>query len=378
MHSFCLYCPLPLITLTSCSTYFRQDLKFLLRDIADLSSILQANVLTSDITCRVLQERLLAPRILHYGFHELSWECWTKLRCECTTEDRDITYNDLSKFAQYRVQMLGKLSLIQNNPAVSTNSEEPLVNYRANWYQLVDRFTNLQLTYHSDRLAALSGLAAKFHGASDEYICGLWRSDFVRGLSWCVYHRPDTRKSYRQEKYQAPSWSWASVTGETKSGNYMDASTFEEALEILDIGYTLATSNPFGSVSNASITVRGFAFSIEMDAEWCIHLLTGGLQDEISHQQSRTPLGTILPDVQAGEWAQHATIVQDPLFLCILLRGYETFRSCGIVLRAVREASQPQTFQRIGLWNPDWCPHIGRVILDVMCDTTERQVFRII
>jgi hypothetical protein len=366
------------ITLTSCSTYFRQHFDSLFFGIADLSFALQASMLISEVTCRVLQERLLAPRILHYGFHELSWECWTKLRCECTTEDRDITYDDLSKFAQYRVQMIGELSLTQSDSVASKNSEEPLTNYRGNWYRLVDNFTNLQLTYQSDRLAALSGLAEKFHGASDEYICGLWRSDFLYGLSWCVYHRPDTRKSYRQETYQAPSWSWASVTGETKSGDYMDASTFEEVLEILNIEYTLATSNPYGSVSNASITVRGFIFSIEMDAEWCIHLCPDGLKDESSHQESRTQLGTMVPDVQAGEMGQHATITQEPLLLCILLRGYETFRSCGIVLRAMGDASQPRTFQRIGLWNPDWCPHIGRVILDVLCDTAERQVFKIV
>jgi hypothetical protein len=58
--------------------------------------------------------------------------------------------------------MLGKLSLPQQH------LEEPLVDYRDNWYHPVDNFTELELAYHSDRLAAISGLAAKFHGASHQ------------------------------------------------------------------------------------------------------------------------------------------------------------------------------------------------------------------
>jgi hypothetical protein len=294
------------------------------------------------------------------------------LGCECTLIDEDLDYKYPLGYQQYRVGMLGKLSLPQQH------LEEPLVNYRDNWYHLVDNFTELELAYHSDRLAAISGLAAKFHGASDEYISGLWRSDLVHGMLWLVQDSCFGRISYRQKDYQAPSWSWASVTGEIYSERFMK-SQYEEVLEILNVEYTLATSNPFGSVSDASITVRGIALPVQLDAEsWCIHLSLDNLLGENSHQDSRIRLPAINPGVEAGEEAQHANLSQESLFLCMLLSGITSLLSCGIVLRAVEGASEPRTFQRIGLWNPSWENYANAVILDIVCDSAEREVFKII
>lgn len=237
--------------------------------------------------------------------------------------------------------MLGKLALFQKYLTDSGKVEEPLVNYRSNWYQLVRQFTALELTYHSDRLAAFSGLAKRFQGTSDEYICGLWSGDFVKGLLW--YVRDPTRvfrTSYRQEYYQAPSWSWASITGSVIYDRnwWMIDNDFAEFAEILEIEYSLATPNPFGAVSSASITVRGFLLAIQLNVKWCIHLDLDGLQ------KFRMPLGRIILDVHAGEMTQHTNIVQEPLFLCVLRRVNKVFRPSGIILRAVGDASELRTF----------------------------------
>src|SRR5436853_297567 len=60
------------------------------------------------------------------------------------------------------------------------------------WPNIVEGFSRLDLTYASDRLSALYGLAeSKLRATStasysDQYLFGLWRSDLLAGLLWQV------------------------------------------------------------------------------------------------------------------------------------------------------------------------------------------------
>lgn len=82
----------------------------------------------------VFQERYLAPRTLHFYSTELIMECRSGLRCECTGLD--------------------------------TFSSNPLRNFEdisfISWYRVVEEFSKLELTYQSDRLEALMGVAKVF------------------------------------------------------------------------------------------------------------------------------------------------------------------------------------------------------------------------
>jgi hypothetical protein len=317
-----------------------------------------------------LQERLLSARVLHYGFTELAWECWSQSSCECAAAPDKIDYDKENK--NYRTTMVGKMALSQQDLADIQNFEV----YRLkHWYNLVEEFTQLELSYHSDRLAALSGLAAKLQGPAGEYICGLWRSDFVRGLIWHVTHSDySIRPSYRQEAYIAPSWSWASVTGTINclKSQYYDA----DDLEILDIKYTLASSNPFGAISQACITARGYLFPVWLDDDLCIHYDTDESLNHIDWAEGNKS-GRVYLDVTSGERARDEIMVQEPLRL-LIMRGYNSLNGfMGIVLRAVKAASAPKTYQRIGYmdsYSARWsheAVHVG-----VLCDITDRQVFR--
>ena len=52
------------------------------------------------------------------------------------------------------------------------------------WYGIVKEYSTRSLTKATDRLPALSGLAAKINKKleDDQYIAGLWREDLERGL----------------------------------------------------------------------------------------------------------------------------------------------------------------------------------------------------
>jgi hypothetical protein len=58
----------------------------------------------------VLQERLLSPRILHYGPIEQTWECRSQVACECTPIPEHIHYDKESPARmQYRARTAGKM-----------------------------------------------------------------------------------------------------------------------------------------------------------------------------------------------------------------------------------------------------------------------------
>ncbi|KAJ9667173.1 hypothetical protein H2201_002693 [Coniosporium apollinis] len=79
------------------------------------------------------------------------------------------------------------------------------------WMYIVHSYTRGRLTYETDRLAAIQGLANEFKKSrEDEYIMGLWTGDLPQALLW---HRDDQYLERTQALATFPSWSWASVTG---------------------------------------------------------------------------------------------------------------------------------------------------------------------
>jgi len=83
------------------------------------------------------------------------------------------------------------------------------------WYDAVEYFTKASLTYKRDTLPAISGLAKIFHipiGRGDEYLAGLWSGNLVRGLLWAIFTPVPVQQT--DSTYLAPSWSWASRSGQ--------------------------------------------------------------------------------------------------------------------------------------------------------------------
>ncbi|KAI1861377.1 uncharacterized protein JN550_010907 [Neoarthrinium moseri] len=109
----------------------------------------------------VFQERLLAPRVLHFSHHELVWECMELGDCQCG--------------GYY----------LPSNPKIRDWGD------KASWTSAVELYSALDLTVAQDRLPALLGFASFFaqsNGASLEkdYVAGLWMKSIKRDLLWRV------------------------------------------------------------------------------------------------------------------------------------------------------------------------------------------------
>ncbi|KAK1749559.1 heterokaryon incompatibility protein-domain-containing protein, partial [Echria macrotheca] len=169
----------------------------------------------------VLQERLLAPRVLHVARPELFWECRSCIDCECTQPGNPPPLN------------IGPLTTLKPNYWPTANDPTKVFTTQ-HWWTLVELYTSLKLSFRSDTLPALSGLVKHIittssapapdvaehepspppnpHlGASTSYLAGLWRPTLLVDLLWKNNHEYIRHEPvWGPLPYIAPSWSWAS------------------------------------------------------------------------------------------------------------------------------------------------------------------------
>jgi len=145
-----------------------------------------------------LQEQLLSSRIVHFTHMEIVWECRTSLRCECMELDAGWVVPSNLK-SKYHKSMKSSLS-----------KERSKI-----WWDLVEECRNRNITFETDLLPALSGIARQMqkHGAG-EYLTGIWKKELPEALMW--WSRYSTKYD-RVVPYRAPSWSWASLKSSTLS-----------------------------------------------------------------------------------------------------------------------------------------------------------------
>ena len=209
-----------------------------------------------------LQERLFAPRMIHYTSQQLIWQCKCCMASEDNQYDTSLRYpslvNDILNTGNERLDWEGNLT--SRSHIASTG-----------WYKLVRSYTSRNITFMSDILPGLSGLASevqKITGA--RYLAGLWDCNtnpdtFIRNLLWLVADDPIVKdKAVTLALNGSPSWSWASVHAEI---DFRDGEP-SKLLRNPDINprvylkdTTLATSNPFGQVKEGFIHLVGYVHS---------------------------------------------------------------------------------------------------------------------
>ncbi|RFU36296.1 hypothetical protein B7463_g95, partial [Scytalidium lignicola] len=141
----------------------------------------------------VFQEEILATRRLYFGSRELFWRCFCDSSSESdpryTNEVGDTKELDDLLGTDRRVAQLKegfdyfRISLQYKDPWPKRKGLRD--NHFDHWYALIADYNERELTYPSDVLPALSGIAsamAQLHGCT--YMAGLWLEDLQVGLSW--------------------------------------------------------------------------------------------------------------------------------------------------------------------------------------------------
>ena len=214
-----------------------------------------------------LQERLLSTRIVHYTAEELVWECKSETWCQCGRIGRNLKQTARESWAEAR----GKL-LKQELEASLGGNAGAVVDM---WKLLVFQYTSRRLTYQSDRLPALSGLAKRFRRyGMGEYYAGLWEKKFAEQLLWSVIDDPRAARN-RTKEYVAPTWSWASI----KEGVFMGARLIdydnvgfvqpdhEIVGEVVSVETTPLGLDQRGAVKDGVLTIRGSVVNAVVEHE---------------------------------------------------------------------------------------------------------------
>lgn len=200
------------------------------------------------------QEKLLPARTIHFGKSGLWWECQSQLCSEYLPDE---------------------LSNLLLNSGTSHMPVMRPVHKQWPWSRIVEYYSAANLTYGSDRLAALSGIVARQHGITGgQYLAGLWRESLVEQLTWQV--RTTSRKP--RPEWRAPTWSWASVDGPVDLPAYGDWSPAQREVEglveeyyvqVLQAKTTPSGPDPFGPVDSGELTLS------------CSYLVRGHLRQAV-------------------------------------------------------------------------------------------------
>lgn len=188
----------------------------------------------------VLQERILAPRTIHFTKSQLFWECNEVAACESFQES-------LPK----EMKMPWALTVPQYQEKV------PVANY--SWVDIVRRYSHCKLTVASDKMVAIAGIASKFQESQNgEYLAGLWGGDdFLRQLCWsCENHCFEVPKIPHSVDYQGPTWSWSSVNSIVRFPRENDPGTVHiPHLQLLETEIVLSSTDRYGAVKEARLTL---------------------------------------------------------------------------------------------------------------------------
>jgi len=199
-----------------------------------------------------LQERFLSLRTIHFGREQISFEC----RCHFITEDGYTHFE--------------ALDYVDLDAARFRSLPQKLRRERA-WSYIIETYSKRNLTYPSDKLPALGGLARHFDYTFEEtsqhpsqYVAGLWRENLIKGLIWVrlLTHK----KIARPPTYRAPSWSWASVDGPMFS--FCDVGglqNLQELAAVEDVCIYSQGENPYGAVQGGYLKLKGLLFPVHFD-----------------------------------------------------------------------------------------------------------------
>ncbi|KAK5659916.1 hypothetical protein OQA88_13380 [Cercophora sp. LCS_1] len=215
-----------------------------------------------------LQESLLARRHICYGEEQIFWRCPEGFKsADGLLQETKLEYQAPTKMYPQLLWAVREDLFFYN---LTQAQKRPIFD---EYYALIETYSERQLTFASDKLPALSGLARRLHYHLEGfYLAGLWSEDLHRGLLWKVH----VGNLVRAEPYRAPSWSWA-VTDQVVlyNGPKLLARSGVE-LRLLEVDITPRNeNNRFGEIAEARIVVRGLTMPLVRSAQ-VVEALVGG------------------------------------------------------------------------------------------------------
>ncbi|SCO92278.1 uncharacterized protein FRV6_16406 [Fusarium oxysporum] len=200
----------------------------------------------------VLQERFLAPRILHFNKRQLIWECCEKDAAEVYPDGLPLALSTSSdaRFKQMdSSDYTGRVDRYRYREADGNSAPHLL------WLRIVELYTASALTVPNDKLIACSGIAKRVAEiVQDDYVAGMWRRYLAGELLWVVQGNHQPGRWTRPREYRAPSWSWASIDGPITPG---EPRIQDSLITVEDYHLDYWTSDKTAAIRGGWLRLRG-------------------------------------------------------------------------------------------------------------------------
>lgn len=243
-----------------------------------------------------LQEQMLSPRVIHFTREELVWDYYGGQARECVDGG---SAADVVK---------SRFGLALQNASLRSQA----------WREMLELYSSRQLTFHKDRLPAVSGVASEFAESTGAYHSGHWESELPFSLLWVCKYGPGERvKGTSDPPSNPPSWSWASMESTHISWQrwlrHNLNSDLVTVVEVLDVFTKPSTADPRGLVAKGMVTLRGKLYPLDFEGDKLCqpgHYEVAGLACAM---QEDVPLSTIRSDMQrTGTQLHYLTIATSP------------------------------------------------------------------
>lgn len=323
----------------------------------------------------VFQERLLAPRVLHFAQVELAWECHELEATETYPYGLPDALWGVTTYETFSKRIIFDDRSWQSYSDLGRNDP---------WDIIAASYLKTSITIPTDKLVALSGVAKKVRDIlSDEYIAGMWLKTLPYQLLWHITYSPDyplngnllsledrpTTDDIRP--YVAPTWSWASMT----DGNLHCPIGHYLWLMIEGIQMKHATEDTTGAILGGHIDLKSFLVPCTIPFDPVIgpmcefehgfyNVNTNGIlpdepldtddlgatADDSANMVQRTRLSPIAREKKARKWSvrmDRPTRLHRSLDVwCLLGSNFDMYWDF-LILRVVD--SREGVFQRIGI-----------------------------
>lgn len=278
------------------------------------------------------QERLLSKRVLHFTARKIFWEC----RMTDASEE-----NEPPRGPSYRTPWLREECYCEPGSLAKRDAGASKACFDT-WYRIVSMYSSRELSYETDVLPALSGLAHSFKAVHDlekttdtnDYLAGIWRNDLPKGLLWTLH---DSSVASRHSQYIAPSWSWASMNGQVHFP-FGDVGA-AKSLKLLDVSIELKTNDHLGAIVGAKL--------IFLAKARCLCEVVSKVSKAYN---SRFPLDLRLYGQTVGDGTFDAGFEGGLVWVmqCIDQKPWD-FRDHPTVLLLHRSGIVPDTYERVGV-----------------------------
>ncbi|KAF5649624.1 hypothetical protein F52700_520 [Fusarium sp. NRRL 52700] len=224
----------------------------------------------------VLQERLLAPRTLHFSQHRVSWSCYS----------HNVNEGGPTELEEHQYTWFERLqpSLMKKNPNLADYTAYQSLEW---WLNTVAEYSKRQLSFpEKDKLVAIAGIARIWnHERQFDYLAGIFRPHLPWALLW---HRESNAQDPMHDKQPlgeesftpggVPTWSWATCKFQVKAYPFTNTHSLVNGTVLVDIKFAeveLADKeNPYGQVKCGKIELDGYlGRQKDFDDNWtyCVH-----------------------------------------------------------------------------------------------------------